>query len=351
MILFQLMVPKGCLLGSVMSAVDVLREVNLLAGARSGRRGAAPVAWQVVDAQGRGAAAGLSCYASRTESAAARRKPSQRVLVIPPLMMITIPGLRRLVQQNAAAVHLVRQVHAEGGWVGACGTGLWLLARAGLVDHQPAALSWLYQSGFAKDFPDVQIASESPLVLGRHLVTASSPSLMHELVLKLLEGVGLADLAGAARDKFIVNSERQHLVGLIPERVVGVSRDAPLHRAIAWIEANAGRPIDVSEIADAAAVSERTLSRLFRRHLDRSPLRFLNEVRVQRAQMWLQATWRSVYEIAQASGYSDAATFRRMFVQIAGVSPAEYRRKFTVRTPRAIWQVRAFDDVLDRPDV
>lgn len=178
------------------------------------------------------------------------------------------------------------------------------------------------------------------------MVLASSPSHIHDMTLQLLESLGLPDLAGAARDKFCANPERQHLVQTIPEQVVGVSRDAPLHRAIAWMEAHAGEPVAIGDVAQAVAVSDRTLGRLFQRHMGKSPLRFLNEMRVKRAQMWLQVTWRSIQEIAQASGYSEPAAFRRMFAQIAGMTPAEYRSRFTIRTPRAIWKVESFDDVL-----
>jgi len=345
MVLFRLMAPKGCMLGSVLSAIDVLREINLLAAARAGRRSGATVAWRVIDSAGK-AIPGVPCYASPEERRAARGKADQQALLVPPLMMITIPGLRRLVQQNASAVQELRAAYSRGEWVAGCGTGLWLVARSGLLDQQPTPLPWLYQSGFLKDFPKVPIASESQIVVGLHLVMASAPCLIHELTLRLLDGVGLSDLAGAAREKFVVDAERQHLVTKIPEQVVGVSRDAPLHRAIAWIEANAGRLITLAEVASAAAVSERTLSRLFHKHMGRSPLRFLHEVRVKRAQMWLQATWRSVHEIASASGYSEPAPFRRMFKQVTGMTPAEYRRRYTLRTPRAIWQVPDFDEVV-----
>ncbi|MEC4723385.1 helix-turn-helix domain-containing protein [Noviherbaspirillum sp. CPCC 100848] len=347
MILFEILAPKGCLMGSVMAAVDVLREANMLSRARAGRRLHGPLAWRVVNEAGRSLAAVVHCYTSREESDAARRKPTQRVLVVPPLMWITIPGLRRLVQQNAAVIPVVKEAYAQGSWVGACGTGLWLVARAGIVDHQPVPLSWLLQSRFAQDFPAVSIASESPLLVSSHMVLASAPNLMHELMLRLLDGVGLSDLASAAQEKLVVDPERQRLVVNIPEQVVGVSRDAPLYRAISWMESNAGRAFSIAEVAAVAAVSERTLSRLFHEYLGRSPLRYLNELRVKRAQMWLQATWRSVHEIAIASGYSEPAAFRRMFQRTSGMTPSEYRRRFTLRTPRAIWQVPPFEEVLE----
>jgi transcriptional regulator GlxA family with amidase domain len=346
MVRFRILVPKGCLLGSVYSVIDVLREVNSLAAARAGRRVAMPLSWQLIDCSGQSVSARYVCYASHQERAAARARPDEQVVVVPPLMMITIPGLRRLVQQNAGAGKLLREACAQQQWIAGCGLGLWILGKSGLLAHQPTPLSWLYQSGFIADFPQVPVESEHPIAVGRQMVLASSPSHIHEMTLKVLEALGLSDLAGAARDKFCANPERQHLVQTIPEQVVGVSRDAPLHRAIAWMEAHAGESVAMGDVAKAAAVSERTLVRLFQRHLGKPPLRFLNEIRVKRAQMWLQVTWRSVHEIAQASGYGEPAAFRRMFHQVTGMTPAEYRRRFTMRTPRAVWQLERFDDVL-----
>ncbi|MBS81394.1 helix-turn-helix domain-containing protein [Variovorax sp.] len=346
MIRFDLYLPHGGLPGSVFGAIDILREANSLARARAGRRIDAPVAWRLLGPDGGPHAMRRLAFQSDEEAKRSRRAPATALAVVPPLMMVTIPGLRRLVAQNAALCAQLASRHAAGDWIGACGTGLWLAGRAGLLAHQPVPLSWLYQSGFAHDFPDTPIHSETPLTLGPHMVLAATPDLMHAMVLKLLDGVGLSDLAAACRDKFLANPERQHLVLDIPEQVVGTSRDAPLHRAIAFIEANAGRPLTVAEMASAAAVSERTLVRLFARHIERSPIQFLHELRVKRARMWLEATWRSMHEIADASGYADVSTFRRTFKRIAGMSPSEYRERYTVRTPRAVWQLQAYDDVL-----
>lgn len=345
MIRFDLYLPHGGLPGSVLSAIDLLREINALARLRAGRRIDVPVAWRLLDAVGKPHAQRRMAFTSSEETARARGAATLAIAVVPPLVMATIPALRRLVTQNASLVSLLRQRHAQGDWIGACGTGLWLLGKAQLLDHQAVPLQWLYQSGFAKDFPQTPIHSEARLTLGNRLVLASTPNLMHDLVLSLLEAVGLADLAAACRDKFVANPERQHLVQNIPEQVVGISRDAPLHRAIAFIEAHAGTALSVADIASAAATSERTLVRLFGRHMDKTPMQFVQELRIKRAKMWLEATWRSVHEIAEASGYADISTFRRTFTRIAGMSPSEYRQRYTVRTPRALWQVQAFEDV------
>lgn len=354
MIRFDLYLPHGGLPGSVFSAIDVLREINSLASIRAGRRVEAPLAWRLLDAAGQPHPLRRPAFQTQQERARARSVPKVTLAVVPPLVMVTIPALRRLVARNASLALLLARRHAEGDWVGACGTGLWILGRARLLEHQPVPLPWLYQSGFAKDFPETPIHSEAALTMGQHLVLAGAPNHMHELVLKLLEAVGLADLVAACRDKFVANPERQHLVQNIPERVVGTSRDAPLHRAIAFIETNAGRALTVADIASASAVSERTLVRLFSRHLGKAPMQFVNELRVKRARMWLEATWRSIHEIAEASGYADVSTFRRTFRRIAGMTPSDYRQRYTVRTPRALWQVQAFEDLVgasqERPD-
>ena len=71
-------------------------------------------------------------------------------------------------------------------------------------------------------------------------------------------------------------------------QVMGRSRDVPLYKAQTWIQDNASRPIGVRDVAQAAAISERTLGRLFQRHLGQTPASFMREVRIKRAQMWLE---------------------------------------------------------------
>jgi transcriptional regulator GlxA family with amidase domain len=339
MVHFDLLMLKGGMPGALWTAVDVLRGLNALEKVRSPKSVAAPTSWRVIDVQGHT----HPLHASTCTSAAERRKgrhrgDGQRVLLIPPLEMRSVPELHRFVKANGEAVGLVRRHVEQGAIVGACGSGMWLAAQAGCLAAAP--VPWFYQSGFARHFPSIRIEPRKHILVSERVICAAAPSLAHALVLHMAQYAGLADLAQAGAEALLFNTERQFLAAeMDAAEVGGMSRDVPLYRAQSWFHANAGRPLHLSEAAEAAAVSERTLSRLFRQHLDCTPQQYLQDLRVKRARMWLESTWRSVDEIAHDSGYRDTSAFCRMFARVTGTSPQRHRERLTLRGPRARWKI------------
>ncbi|HEY2254631.1 MAG TPA: helix-turn-helix domain-containing protein [Variovorax sp.] len=336
---FDLLLPKGGMPGALWAAVDTLRELNALARLRAPREPGPVASWRVLDDQDRTHRQhALTCVDGEERRASRRHAEARwRVLLVPALEMRSIHALHRLVQRNPDALALVRRAFDGGAFLGACGTGTWLLAHAGVISEAP--VPWLYQSGFAKFYPGVRIESREPLLAMHRSVCAATPSLAHSLVVHLIRYAGLADLAHAVAEKLLLNAERQNLsAAMSTDQIMRLSRDVPLFRAQSWMQAHASRPFLLREAADAAAVSERTLNRLFQQHLGKTPLQYAQQVRLQRAQMWLEGTWRSVEEIAHDCGYIDSSAFCRMFRRAAGVSPQSYRERYNFRGPRALWR-------------
>jgi transcriptional regulator GlxA family with amidase domain len=94
---------------------------------------------------------------------------------------------------------------------------------------------------------------------------------------------------------------------------------------MAWALEHLDEPITVAELADRAHMGPRNLIRHFTTIAGTTPLRWLLTQRVHRAQELLERTDDSVEEIAQHVGMGTAATLRRHFRRVAGVSPTAYR--------------------------
>ena len=91
------------------------------------------------------------------------------------------------------------------------------------------------------------------------------------------------------------------------------------------------REISVSELAEHCGTSERSLLRHFRSHLGVSPLAHMQHLRVERAKALLETTHLSFDEIVERCGYSDSASFRKLFKRATAITPGDYRERYRLR--------------------
>lgn len=82
-----------------------------------------------------------------------------------------------------------------------------------------------------------------------------------------------------------------------------------------------------SELARELNLTESNLSRVVNGYFQKSVPQLLNELRVKEAKVLLAETDVEVTVISSESGFNSIATFNRVFKEIEGVSPTNYRKK------------------------
>lgn len=103
-----------------------------------------------------------------------------------------------------------------------------------------------------------------------------------------------------------------------------------LRRVIAHIHTHYTNPdLTVADLAKIAGYSPWYFSRLFTRTMHTSPARYVNQVRMEKAQHLLTTTSMTVADIATAVGRDSIGTFGTRFRQLVGCSPIEYRHRHT----------------------
>lgn len=85
-------------------------------------------------------------------------------------------------------------------------------------------------------------------------------------------------------------------------------------------------PLDVPRLATTAGMSPAHFIRSFQAAFGETPNRYLQRRRVERA-MFLLRSGSSVTDACFDVGFSSLGTFSRMFRQIVGVAPSEYREQ------------------------
>lgn len=102
----------------------------------------------------------------------------------------------------------------------------------------------------------------------------------------------------------------------------GLPRDMPAIRN--FMEQHFHLPLTVGQLAEMAGLSRKYFVDLFSKTFGQSAIRYLTDLRINRAKAYLAEQKYRLREIAQKVGYSDEFYFSRKFKQEVGVSPSVY---------------------------
>ena len=99
--------------------------------------------------------------------------------------------------------------------------------------------------------------------------------------------------------------------------------------AIAYIQENYWKNINVTEVADAIGISYVYLNKIFKAHHGKEEklIDYLNRTRIQKAAELLLQTEETLAVIAQKVGYNNDQSFSRFFKKYKGMTPGEWKRK------------------------
>jgi transcriptional regulator GlxA family with amidase domain len=120
--------------------------------------------------------------------------------------------------------------------------------------------------------------------------------------------------------------------------------DSVIERCQTWLAQNYERADIVAELVRRSGLPKRTFDRRFRAATGYSPLAYVQALRIEEAKQLLETGSARVEAVAREVGYEDAASFRRLFRRLAGMTPGDYRRK--LQPPRLV--ARAAADAAQR---
>lgn len=115
--------------------------------------------------------------------------------------------------------------------------------------------------------------------------------------------------------------------------VSGVGTRA-LSQVIAYIEDHSGTALRLDELANIAGVSRFHFSRLFKSTIGVSPMVYVEQARIRKAQQMIQSGHATLAEIALMSGFADQSHFTRRFQKHTGCTPAIFARHKGVKLVR-----------------
>jgi transcriptional regulator GlxA family with amidase domain len=105
--------------------------------------------------------------------------------------------------------------------------------------------------------------------------------------------------------------------------------DEMVCQAQTYIEENLAEKISFEKLAAKLATGRRNFDRRFIKATGNTPVEYLQRVKVEVAKSILEKGRKSIFEVMYEVGYSDDKAFREVFKKITGLSPLEYRAKYS----------------------
>lgn len=201
--------------------------------------------------------------------------------------------------------------------------GTFLLAECGILDGLYATTAWWLVPVFRMRYPRV-ILDHNRMVTSSDGITTAGAAFGHvDLALSVVRRVSpaLSDLVA----HHLVIDERPSQAAYTMTGTLAESdpMTAALER---WAREHLHQSFSIKDAARALGISERTLQRTCRTVLGTSPVRFVQNLRIEQATHLLRTTDQSVETIARRVGYEDCNTLRSLLRERTGRTVSQHRR-------------------------
>lgn len=231
--------------------------------------------------------------------------------------------------KNSRSIAWLKAQHEAGKEIASLCYGAYFLAEAGLLSGKACTSHWLAIPDMRIRYADIELLPDILMTDKDGIYTSGGALLSWNLVLYMIEkfvsrevAIGVSkmfniDLDKGAQSHFTVfHGQRSH-------------EDEGILAAQNYIESRYSEPISVDQIAAQAHMSKRNFIRRFKAATGNTPIEYIQRVKIEAAKKSLEKSGGDVNSVMFDAGYNDVKTFRKVFRQVTGMTPQDYRRKFS----------------------
>jgi transcriptional regulator GlxA family with amidase domain len=241
------------------------------------------------------------------------------------------PGIWEL-RRDAKLMGWISEVLPKARRIASVCLGAFVLAWTGVLDGRRAATHWRYCPRLADSFPSIRVEPNAIFVKDGRVWSSAGVSAGIDLALAMIEeDFGHTTALDIARRLVVFlkrpGGQSQFSTVLAAQASDVEGRFSALH---AWIIENIASDLKVETLAEKAGMSPRTFARAYASRTGMTPASGVEALRVETARLLLESSAiGGVVEVAQRAGFGDDERMRRAFMRHLGVSPSEYRNRFS----------------------
>ena len=167
------------------------------------------------------------------------------------------------------------------------------------------------------------------LTVDGEFICSGAATAYMELFLYLIEKFGSQDLAASCSKLLLIDGNRRSQAPYFIFEFQKNHSDDTVLKVQDFMEKNLAEPISFEAMASRFGISARHLKRRFKQATGDSPQIYLQRLRVETAKRKLETTLDTFEGITWQVGYENTNSFRRLFKENTGLTPREYRDRFS----------------------
>lgn len=205
-----------------------------------------------------------------------------------------------------------------------CGAAF-TLGEAGLLDGRRATTHWRLGKKLQDAFPAASVEVDRIFIADGPIWTSAGMTAGIDLALSLVEHDLGREKARLVARMMVIHHRRS---GGQSQHSALLEMDAKSDRvqdALDYARRNLGKALTVEELADAARLSPRQFSRVFRKETGLSPAKAIENLRLEAARLMLEQSRLPLGTIAAEAGFGDRERMRRSFQRSFGQNPQSLR--------------------------
>lgn len=247
------------------------------------------------------------------------------LLIIPPAFGDMSAGIKA---NEEAIPYFIKMYYAGASLASLC-VGAFLLAETGLLDGRKCSTHWAYLEEFKEKYPNVEVEDGAIITEHDRIYSSGGANSLWNLILYLLEKFSDRETAILISKYFALDISRDSQSQFAIFRGQRNHSDLAIKQVQDYIEQNYEDKITIEDLANLSNIGRRSFERRFKEATNNTTMEYIQRVRIEAAKKFFEVSRKNVSEVMYDVGYTDTKAFRDVFRKVTGLTPIEYRNKFT----------------------
>jgi transcriptional regulator GlxA family with amidase domain len=234
-----------------------------------------------------------------------------------------------ILEKNRALVEWIKAMREADTEIASLCFGSYFLGEAGLLAGKSCTSHWLAVEDMQQRYPKASVLSDRVITDEDGIYTSGGAFSSLNLLLYLVEKFCGRDLAVQISKIYSIDFGRTSQAHFAVFKGQRGHEDKAILEAQTYMEQNYQQEITVQQIAEKSHMSRRNFIRRFKKATQNTPLQYLQRVKVEAAKKALEKGKQNITSLMFEVGYNDAKSFRKVFKRITGLTPRDYRSKYS----------------------